>query len=121
MTTTEIIGDIVHIFFSDRTALAPLGFDENPLVIKIVGLDDMGLWAAHPNYVIVKALDEHGKPLPDKKRVQRKLDANFLIRWEQISTIVHFPHRDGFDLPSPFERHIGFVLPEEEGGISGGA
>ncbi len=116
MTTTEIIGDIVHIFFSDLTALAPLGLDENPLVIKIVGLDDMGLWAAHPSYVIVKALDEHGKPLPENQRVQRKLDANFLIRWEQISTIVHFPHRDGFDLPSPFERHIGFVLPQDEGG-----
>ena len=121
MTTTEIIGDIVHVFVGELDALKQLGFDENPLVVQIVGADDMGLWAAHPNYVIVKTVDHDGKPLPEDQRVRRQLEANFLIRWEQINTIVHFPHLEGFDLPSPFERPIGFVLPKDTDGAEGGA
>ncbi len=121
MTTTEIIGDIVHVFVGELDALKQLGLVDNPLVVQIVGADDMGLWAAHPNYTIVKAVDQQGKPLPEDQRVTRTLEANFLIRWEQINTIVHFPHLEGFDMPSPFERHIGFVLPEETDGEEGGA
>lgn len=41
------------------------------------------------------------------------------VNW--AATSVHFPHLGGFDLPSPFERHIGFVLPEETDGEEGGA
>ncbi len=121
MTTSEIIGDIVHVFISDPDVLKPLGLDENPLVVQIMGADDMGLWTAHPNYVIVKTSDAKGKPLPEDQRDTRTLEANFLIRWEQINTIVHFPNLEGFDLPSPFERHFGFVLPEETDGEEGGA
>jgi len=31
-----------------------------------------------------------------------------LIPWGFIVSIVHFPGVKGFDLPDPFETHIGF-------------
>lgn len=115
MTLPDIVGDIVQILLNDPAGLAQLGFDAPSVFLQVVGVDEAGLWVAHPNYVIVRANDEEGKPLPEDQRVQKRVEANFLIRWELIASIVHFPNRDGFDFPSPYEKHIGFVTPAGEG------
>jgi hypothetical protein len=117
MHTNMIVGDIVQIILTEEGALASLGFEHQSLFLKIVGLDDLGLWVEHPLYKVVHVNDEDGMPLPEDEQVHKQVDANFLLRWEKIDTIVHFPNREGFDMPSPFEKqHIGFIVPSEEKG-----
>ena len=114
MTMSDIVGDVVQVLLKETAELEVLGFEKTSLFLKVVGLDEMGIWVTHPNYVVVKVNDSDGKPLPPKKQVKDRVDANFIIRWEQIATIVHFPNREGYDFPSPFEKHIGFIVPSEE-------
>ena len=116
MHTNMVVGDIVQIILAESDALAQLGFDQQSHFLKVVGIDDLGLWVEHPQYMIVHVNDEEGKPLPQDEQVHKRIDANFLLRWDQIATIIHFPNREGFDLPSPFEKqHIGFVVPPGSG------
>ena len=114
MVTNDIVGDVVQILLREAGELANLGFDKPSHFLYVVGVDDVGIWAAHPGYAIARVNDEDGKPLPADEQIHTMVDANFLIRWEQIATIVHFPDREGFDFPSPFEKHIGFVVPAKE-------
>ncbi|MFB0517260.1 MAG: hypothetical protein ACETWG_11750 [Candidatus Neomarinimicrobiota bacterium] len=117
MTTTDIVGDVVQVLLKEPGELAYLGFEKTSLFLQVVGIDEAGIWCAHPNYNLVKVNDEEGNPLPPEEQVHTQVEANFLIRWEQIATIVHFPDREGFDFPSPFEKHIGFVIPSDEMGV----
>lgn len=115
MHTNMIVGDIVQIILTEAGGLAHLGFDHQSLFLKVVGIDDLGLWVEHSQYMIVHVNDVDGKPLPEDEQVHKQVDANFLLRWDQIATIVHFPNREGFDMPSPFEKqHIGFVVPTQD-------
>lgn len=114
MTVSDIVGDIVQIILKDPADLAPLGLNYPVLFLMVNGIDDMGIWVAHPHYVLMHKNDADGKPLPKNERRELKLDANFLLRWDQISTIVHFPNREGYDFPDPYEKHIGFITPEDE-------
>ncbi len=114
MVINDIVGDVVQVFMNESGMLANLGFDQPAHFLLVMGVDDLGLWVAHPNYVVARVNDEDGKPLPVDEQIHTQVDANFLIRWEQIATIVHFPNREGFDFPSPFEKHIGFVVPADE-------
>jgi hypothetical protein len=115
MHTNMIVGDIVQIILTEAGGLAGLGFEHQSIFLKIVGLDDLGLWVEHPQYMIVHVNDEEGLPLPEDEQVHKQVDANFLLRWDKIDTIVHFPNREGFDMPSPFEKqHIGFIVPSEK-------
>ncbi len=120
MTTPDIVGDIVQVVLREPEALAAIGLNRRNVFLEVVGLDEIGLWVAHPGYVLVKAEDKAGKPLPEPEQVRTQLEANFLLRWELISTIVHFPHREGYDFPSPFEKHIGFIAEEAEKESSAG-
>jgi len=114
METSDIVGDVVQVFLKEPEELANLGFDKPSYFLKVMGVEDIGIWVAHPGYAIARVNDEDGKPLPADEQIHTMVDANFLIRWEQIATIVHFPNREDFDFPSPFEKHIGFVVPTEE-------
>ena len=114
MTMSEIVGDVVQVLLKETAELGVLGFEKTSLFLKVVGLDEMGIWVTHPDYVVVKVNDSEGKPLPPEEQVKERVDANFIIRWEQIATIVHFPNREGFDFPSPFEKHMGFIVPSDD-------
>ena len=114
MMTNDIVGDVVQVLLKEPGELTNIGFDKRSNFLKVMGVDDMGIWVAHPSYTVVRVNDEEGKPLPVEDQIHTQVDANFLIRWEQIATIVHFPNREGFDFPSPFEKHIGFVVPADE-------
>lgn len=115
MTTSEIVGDIVQIILTDTEGLERIGVTNNGLFLKVTGMDDLGLWVEHPNYVIVQTNDASGKPLPDNKQIRTELEANFLLRWEKIVTVVHFPNREGFDFPNPMEdRAIGFITDDKD-------
>ncbi len=114
MTVSDIVGDIVQIVLKDPAELEPLGLNYPVMFLMVQGIDDMGIWVAHPRYVLMHKNDSEGKPLPESERKEIQLEANFLLRWDQITTIVHFPNREGYDFPDPFERHIGFIKQEEE-------
>ena len=115
MTTAEIVGDIVQVVLTDTDGLEPLGLTSRTPYLKVVGMDDLGLWVEHPQYVILQTNDENGRPLPEDKQIKTHLEANFLLRWEKIGTLVHFPNREGFDFPNPLnDSPIGFVQPEKE-------
>lgn len=114
MMTSDIVGDVVQVVLKEPSELANIGFDKPSNFLQVMGVDDLGMWVAHPGYTVVRVNDEEGKPLPVEEQIHTQVDANFIIRWEQIATIVHFPNREGFDFPSPFEKHIGFVVPTDE-------
>ena len=115
MSTADIVGDIVQLILTDTAGLEPIGIVTRAPYLKVVGMDDLGLWVEHPQYVIVKANDPNGRPLPEDQQVRTKLDANFLLRWEKITTVVHFPNREGFDFPNPMDdKPIGFVTQEDD-------
>ena len=115
MSTAEIVGDVVQIILSDTAGLGPIGIVTQSPFLKVVGLDELGLWVEHPQYVVVKTNDEHGRPLPENQQVRTQLEANFLLRWDKIITVVHFPNREGFDFPNPMDdKPIGFVTPKDD-------
>jgi len=119
MTLSDIVGDVVQVILNEPGQLANLGFEKTSLFLQVVGVDEVGIWFTHPSYTVIKVNDEEGKPLPPDEQIHTQVDANFLIRWDQIATIVHFPDREGFDFPSPFEKHIGFVVPSGEAAAEG--
>jgi hypothetical protein len=114
MSINNIVGDVVQVLLKEPGELSKLGFEKMSLFLQVVGIDEMGIWVGHPNYMVVKVNDDEGKPLPPDQQVRTQVEANFIIRWEQIATLVHFPNREGFDFPDPFEKHIGFVAPTGE-------
>ena len=115
MTTAEIVGDIVQVVLADATGLESIGVTTGSPFLKVIGMDDLGLWVEHPQYILMKTNDAHGRPLPEDQRVKTRLEANFLLRWDKIATLVHFPNREGFDFPNPMDdKPIGFVQPEDE-------
>ena len=116
MEMGHVVGDVVQILLSEPGSLKQLGFETQELVVQVVGIDEFGIWAAHPQYLVVRVNDREGRPLPPEKQEHKRIDAHFLIRWEQIATIVHFPDRKGFDFPDPREKHIGFVVDNKAQG-----
>ena len=68
----------------------------------------MGIWVEHPGLTLSKTEDDKGRPLPQSKVIKEELAATFLITWDIIKTIMHYPDRKGYDFPSEFDKNIGF-------------
>lgn len=114
MNIEQIINDVVLIVLDDVEALRPTGISDTKFYARVIGYDEFGLWIEHPKYEIVYSEDESGKPLPADKIRKERLEASVLVHWRNIVTIVHFPNREGFDFPSPFEKTIGFESENSE-------
>lgn len=106
----HIVGDVVCILLRDPDSLKEINIGEQMVHLQVRGFDKMGIWVAHPGLVIVQTEDENGKPIPPKKQVQEEIDASVLITWDNIVSIMHYPHREGFDFPSEFDKEVGFKL-----------
>ncbi len=104
----DIIGDIVFISFNDKAVFKDIGLPVDGGHFLVKGFDNIGLWLAHPGIIIKKTEDENGKPLPDNAQSEERIDGVFLVMWNQIKTIMHYPDREGYDLPSEFDKNIGF-------------
>ena len=101
MKIEEVVGDLILLILDNHEPLAKVGIDQDKIFVKIKGYDENGIWIHHPNFNV--------PDIEDKKRKKTKIvEASILIAWPFIISIVHFPGTDGFDLPSPFEKHIGF-------------
>ena len=104
----DIIGDIIFISFNNQETLKDIGISSSSGHFLVKGYDHIGLWLQHPGIRIKKTLDADGKPLPLKLQKEDKIDGVFLVMWNFVNTIMHYPDRDGYDFPSEFDKNIGF-------------
>ena len=104
----DVVGDIVFISFRNFEKLKDLGINASSGHFLIKGIDHIGIWLAHPGIIIAKTEDGSGKPIPEEKIKKEKIEANFLVTWDNINTLMHYPDREGYDFPSEFEVDIGF-------------
>ena len=105
-TTEDIIGDIVFISFRDSDRYKDLGITEASGHFHVKGYDGFGIWVSHPGLVVVHSSKD--KSNDDVKN--EEIDANFMISWDNVKTIMHYPEREGYDFPSEFDRNIGFKI-----------
>jgi hypothetical protein len=106
-----IVGDIVLLVFDHHVPLAEIGITQKTLYAKVVGYDEYGLWIEHPQFRIPKINVE--ETAARRRPASQQVIASLLIPWSFLVSLVHFPGVEGYDLPSPFETHIGFDLEEE--------
>ena len=104
----DAIGDVVFITFRDFDKIKDLGINSRSGHYLIKGFDHIGIWLEHPGVILAKTVDENGKPIPDDKIIQEKVKANFLVTWDNINSMMHYPDREGYDFPSEFKLDIGF-------------
>ena len=107
-TVEQIVGDIVFFSFRDKERLKEVGLDIDSGHFMVKGYDNMGIWLQHPGLILTKTEDGNGKPLPQNKVIKEELSATFLVTWDMIKTIMHYPNREGYDFPSEFDKNIGF-------------
>ena len=112
-TTQEIIGDIVFISFNDDKRYLDIGINSNCGHFMVLGYDNIGIWVSHPNLILNISKDESGKQLSKKDIIKEKIESNFLITWDNIKTLMHYPNRKGFDFPSEFDKNFGFKIEEK--------
>ena len=106
--TEQIIGDVVFISFNDINRYQDIGLNKPYGHFFILGYDNIGVWVTHPGLFIEELEDNKGKPLPLEKIHREEINASFLVTWDNIKTIMHYPNRKGFDFPSEFDKNIGF-------------
>ena len=107
MKIETIVGDVVLLVLQEIESLKEMGIQKNKIYAKVVGYDENGIWIEHPNFQIPKMEDPNNK---DTKIVTESVIASVLIAWPFITSIVHFPHVEGFDFPNPFDLNFGFDI-----------
>ena len=105
----DIIGDIVFVSFNNSDFLIDIGINVPSAHFLVKGHDHLGLWLQHPGITIKQATDSNGNPIPLKLQKENQIDGVFLVMWNQINTIMHYPDREGYDFPSEFDKEIGFL------------
>ena len=112
----ELIGDIIFVSFSNHERFKDIGINESTGHFLFRGYDQLGLWLEHPGLVIIHAEDDLGTPLPGDKHSRENIAANFVVTWDNVNTIMHYPDREGFDFPSEFKKmKLGFSFENEDG------
>ena len=104
----DSIGDIIYISFRDLERLKDIGINAPAGHFFIRGIDTLGIWLEHPGIILAKTEDRDGKPIPEDQIKKEKVNANFLVTWDNINSVMHYPDREGFDFPSEFNLDIGF-------------
>ena len=107
-TIENIIGDIIFLSFRDKGFLSKLAIPEEANHFKVLGQDNLGLWLEHPKLTFRYTTDKKGTPIPKEKQKAETVEAVFLVAWGNIETIMHYPHREGYDFPSEFDKDMGF-------------
>ena len=110
----DIIGDIIFISFGNLERLKDIGITESSGHFLFKGYDQMGIWLEHPGIVIIRTEDKTGNPLPVSKHTKDNIAADFIVTWDNVNTIMHYPEREGFDFPNEFDKNFGFRFDNEE-------
>ena len=109
----DIIGDIIFISFGNLERFKDIGITESSGHFLLKGYDQMGLWLEHPGIVIIRTEDKTGRPLPVSKHTKENIAADFIVTWDNVNTIMHYPEREGFDFPNEFNKNFGFRFDQE--------
>ena len=109
----DIIGDMIFISFRDLKRFKDIGITESSGHFLLKGYDQMGLWLEHPGIVIIRTEDKTGSPLPVSKHRKENISADFIVTWDNVNTIMHYPEREGFDFPNEFNKNFGFRFDHE--------
>ena len=104
----KIIGDVIYISFRDLGRMKDIGIQQASGHYMLKGYDQLGLWLEHPGIIIRQLEDGKGRPLPTEEQTQEEIDAVFIVQWDNINSMMHYPNRTGFDFPDQFEKKIGF-------------
>jgi len=110
----DIIGDIIFISFADIERFKDIGITDTSGHFLLKGYDQLGLWLEHPGILIIRSEDKTGNPLPIDEHSNEEIAADFIVTWDNVSTIMHYPEREGFDFPSEFNKKFGFSFKNEE-------
>ena len=111
-----IIGDIIFLSFRNVERYNDIGITQSSGHFLLKGYDQMGIWLEHPGIVIFHNEDEEGNPIPAEQHKEEKVAAEFIVTWDNINTIMHYPEREGYDFPSEFKKKIGFRFDDKEKG-----
>jgi len=109
----DIIGDIIYISFRDVEGMHEIGIQKPSGHYMLKGFDQMGLWLEHPGILIQHMEDKQGHLLPIDQQSQEEVDAVFMVRWNNVNTMMHYPNREGFDFPDQFRKNIGFLFKDK--------
>ena len=120
--TEDIVNDIIFISFNDPLRYEDLGVKANFGHFLVQGYDHIGIWVSHPGLEERSPNDGYerntdktkGDENPESIIKTKIIEANFLITWDNIKTVMHYPGREGYDFPSEFEKHIGFTSNKEK-------
>ena len=85
-----------------------IGIHEQSGHYMLKGYDQLGLWLEHPGILIQHIEDEKGCPLPPEQQSQEEIDAVFMVHWDNVNNMMHYPKREGFDFPSQYRKKFGF-------------
>ena len=110
----DIIGDIIFISFGDLERFKDIGITESSGHFLLKGYDQMGIWLEHPGIVINSSEDASGNLLPVSKHTKENIAADFIVTWDNVNTIMHYPEREGFDFPNEFNKNFGFRFEHEK-------
>ena len=110
----DIIGDLIFISFGDLGRFKDIGITESSGHYLLKGYDQMGIWLEHPGIVLNCSEDKNGNPLPVAKHTRENIAADFIVTWDNVNTIMHYPEREGFDLPNEFNKNFGFRFEKVE-------
>ena len=108
MKLDDIIGDVIFISFRDSGRMNEIGIEETSGHYMLKGYDQLGLWLEHPGILIQHLEDERGHPLPSEKQSTEEIDAVFMVHWDNVNTMMHYPGRKEFDFPDQYRKKIGF-------------
>jgi len=109
----DIIGDIIFISFRDMARFKDIGISESSGHFLFKGYDQMGIWLEHPGIVMIQSEDKTGKPLPVSEHMKENISADFIVTWDNVNTMMHYPDREGFDFPNEFNKNFGFRFDHE--------
>ena len=102
----ELIGDLVYISFNKVESYSEIGIKDESGHFLLKGYDHIGLWIEHPGLIIIDKDNKHNEI--EKNNI---VTANFLVTWNNINTIMHYPGREGYDFPNEFaQKNIGFKI-----------
>jgi len=108
----KIIGDIIFISFRNIESFIDIGITISSGHFLLKGYDQIGLWLEHPGIVLINNEDKSGNPIPVADHTHEKIAADFIVTWDNVKTMMHYPDREGFDFPSEFDKKIGFGLED---------
>ena len=106
----DMIGDVLFIAFRDMGRMKEIGIDEQSGHFLLKGYDRIGIWLEHPGITIQHAEDVKGRPIPTNMQKCEEIDAVFIVNWDNINTMMHYPNRKGYDFPEKLRKEIGFRI-----------